>query len=425
MRMPVLVGLLSILFLAGAVGLWGAQAQIAGAVLGKGTVEVSEVSTAVQHPIGGVVARIEARTGDRVEAGDVVIRLDDLQLRSELVVTEGQLYETMANQARLEAMVDDAPDMVLPVLLQEAAAKYPNIATLLARKKRELDAHYTALENSDRLLARQIDQVSEQIAGINAQLEAKIAHQALLSKELADSDTLAAKGLLKRSVVFDQQKDALNTRGEVGRLRARAAELQGKILELELKRLTLAPDLKTKASDELSKLRPDRIKFLEKRLALLNDLSQLDIRAPVSGTIHDSKVEGLRSVVVKAKTLMSIVPSDIPIAVKVLIDATDIDQVFIGQETALRFSAFSRRNTPVIFGDVGQISADAFLDPKTRKPYYEVHVILRIGELDKLEGKALIPGMPAEAFISTSSRTPLNYVTKPLKDYFDRAFRDA
>lgn len=425
LRMPMMVGIVSVVFMGGAMGLWGTTTQIAGAVLGKGSVGAADVATAVQHPVGGVVAQVMARGGDKVRAGDVILRLDDRDLRAALEATETLLFETLAGQARLEAVVDEAPALTPHPLLVQAAAQRPDIATLMDRQRRELDAHYEALANQERLLGRQMDQVREQITGIEAQLAAKTAQAALLAEELEKSEALAAKGLIKRKEHFDQNRAALDIQGETGRLRARAAELRGRIAELELKRLGLAPDLRAKASDKLARLRTERAKHMEKRQKLISDLNQLEVRAPVSGTVHDSKVEGLRSVVVKAKTILSIVPETTQKVMKVKIAATDIDQVFVGQEAALRFAAFSRRSTPVIYGDVSQVSPDVFLDPKTRKPYYDVEILLREGEQARLEGKPLIPGMPVDAFISTSPRTPLNYVTKPLMDYLDRAFRDA
>lgn len=424
MRGQMMIGLCGMLFLGGAVGIWGSQTTIAGAVLGKGTIEASDRKVAVQHPIGGVVDQILARNGDHVTAGQILLRLDDYDLRAQLAIIDGQLFELLANQARLEAVIDSVHSLTPHPLLHEAAQTNPEVAALLSRKETELEAHYQALTQEDRLLARQIDQVAKQIAGVEAQLESRTAHMALLEAEMERSEGLAEKGLLNRSVMFDQQKDALNTRGEIGRLQAWIAELNVKIAELDLKRQTLAPGAKIKASEDLSRLRPDRAELLEKRAAVLHDLTLLDVRAPIDGTVHDSQIEGLRSVVVKAKTVMSIIPSDAPVLIQVRIDANDIDQVFVGQETSLRFSSFSHRSTPIVFGDVTQVSADAFLDPVTRKPYYEAYVDLRRGELERLEGKELIPGMPVEAFIATTPRTPLTYVLKPLKDYFDRAFRD-
>jgi len=123
--------------------------------------------------------------------------------------------------------------------------------------------------------------------------------------------------------------------------------------------------------------------------------------------------------------LMYVVPRDKPVSVAVRVDAGDIDQVFVGQNASLKFSSFSRRSTPVILGEVSNVSADAFLDQKTQKLYYDVEVSLPVDELKKLGDKSLISGMPVNAFITTENRSPLTYVTKPIMDYFDRAFRDS
>jgi len=129
LRMPMMVGIVSVVFMGGAMGLWGTTTQIAGAVLGKGSVGAADVATAVQHPVGGVVAQVMARGGDKVRAGDVILRLDDRDLRAALEATETLLFETLAGQARLEAVVDEAPALTPHPLLVQAAAQRPDIAT--------------------------------------------------------------------------------------------------------------------------------------------------------------------------------------------------------------------------------------------------------------------------------------------------------
>lgn len=423
--MPLGIGFLAALFLFAVLGIWGTVTNISGAVVGKGKVQVSTTRTALQHPIGGVISEILAKNGDRVRAGDIILRLDDTALLSELEIVEGELFEALANEARLVALVDDLPDLVPHPVLQEAADTRPDIAALIDRHSRRLTAQRAALDSQNRLLQEQARQVQEQIIGVQAQLEAKLQRKSYVNQELVQDLILSEKGLIKLSEIFALRKDLATTEGEIGNLRAKAAELSGKVAELELKRLDLIPASTEKSVDALSKLRPLRTKFLVKRLSMLNKLAQLDVRAPISGAIHDSKVEGLRSVVVAAKPLMYIVPSEEPISIAVQISSTDIDQLYLGQPASLKFRSFNRRLAPVIMGEVSLISADAFLNPKTKKAYYDVEISLSMDELAKLEGKTLIPGMPVDAFLSTTSRSPLNYITKPLMDYFDLAFRDA
>ena len=424
MRRPLAMGLVAVLLLLGVLGVWSVRARIAGAVIGQGVIEVSSTMTAVQHPIGGVVAEILLRDGDPVQAGAVVLRLDDRQLRSDLTVVESDLYEALANIARLEAAIEGRTEMILHPVLAEAAT-LPDIATLLDRQRRQLTAYFMANLAEEGLLDEQVSQVGAQIEGVEAQLAAKSDEAALVSQELVKARDLNAKGLIKFSELLNLEKAEVVIRGESGRLTAQIAELRGKIAEIDLKRHSVAPDAAAALVTELTRLRPERTRFLERRASILDGLTKLDIRAPVSGRIYESKVLGLRSVVVAASPLMMIVPDDVPVQANVRVFATDIDQIYAGQEASLKFKAFNGRQLPIILGQVAQISADSFLDQRTQKTYYEVKVALLPAELAKLGAQDLIPGMPVEAFMSTESRTPLNYVLRPILFYFDRAFRDA
>jgi HlyD family secretion protein len=89
------------------------------------------------------------------------------------------------------------------------------------------------------------------------------------------------------------------------------------------------------------------------------------------------------------------------------------------------FSAFPSRTTPELTGHITGVSADALIDQRTQMPYYRAEIIPDEGEIEKLDGLTLIPGMPVEAFIRTNERTPLAYLLKPFTDYFARAFRES
>lgn len=163
---------------------------------------------------------------------------------------------------------------------------------------------------------------------------------------------------------------------------------------------------------------------MQRRLSSLETLSRTDLRAPVSGVVYDSRVFALQSVVSPAEPIMYIIPQDQPMVVSARIDPIHVDQVHVGQEASLRFAAFDQRMTPEVFGHVTKLSADVFTDQATGISYYQVELIPSEGEMQKLGGQTLLPGMPVEAFIKTAERSPLNYLAKPLTDYFVRAFRE-
>lgn len=424
-RRPVVLGVVAMLGLLAIFGAWAMRAEIAGAVIGTGAIELSTTRTVVQHPIGGVVMEILHREGDRVDAGEVVLRLDDRNLRSDLTVTESALFETLASIARLEAGLEGRTKLLVPDLLGKAAADDPALQALVARQQRQLDDHFTTISTEMQLLEEQITQIEAQIDGVSAQLAAKTDEQAILAAELVRGQNLSAQGLIRSAELASLEKSDAMVRGEIGRLQAQIAELRGKITEAGLKRLAILPDAAELMGVELSRLRPERAKLIEARAGLLDELSLLEIRAPVAGRIINSQVQGLRSVVVAASPLMMIVPADEPVLAMVRIAATDIDQVYTGQEASLRFTAFNGRQIGIVLGRVQQISADAFLDPITQKSYYKVAVALDDGEMAALGDVDVVLGMPVEAFLTSESRTPLSYVLRPIKFYFDRAFRDA
>ena len=165
---------------------------------------------------------------------------------------------------------------------------------------------------------------------------------------------------------------------------------------------------------------------LEERFSALNErLSRMDIRASVSGVVYGLSVFTPRSVIRAAEPVLYLIPQDRPLVITVQVPPIHIDQVFVGQNAVLRFSALDQRSTPELFGKVVKVSPDAFTDETSRMSYYRAEILLDTGETDRLPASVtLIPGMPVEAFIRTQDRTPLAYLIKPLSDYFAKAFRE-
>lgn len=423
-RKPLGIGLGALLGLVGVTFAWATTFSISGAVIGKGQVQASANRIAVQHPRGGVVAEILATDGDRVKSGDVVLRLENTQLGAELAATESGLFEILANEARLEAELQDRHEVEPQPILQEAIRKNPELQDMLQQQQDQLDAHYESVATQVSLLEEETQQIDEQAIGEQATLDAKVEELALLENELAVATESLSNGLITKTVVTTFQQEVIAAKGEIGRLMSKVAELKGMVSGQQLKLNAVPLDAKKLSADQLNLLRQQSAKLIEDRNAILSSISQLDVRTPVSGMVFDSQVLGPRSIVEAAKPIMYIVPDDQPMLIVVRVEAIDIDQVEIGQRSALRFTTFNRRATPMIDGTVTAISADAFTDERTQGFYYYVDVALVEEELVKLGDVSLISGMPVEAFLTTESRSPASYVVKPIVDYFAKAFRD-
>ena len=419
------IGFIALFCLVVGLGGWAAMANIAGAIVSSGMIEVEANRQVVQHPEGGVVGEILADDGDVVEAGSVLVRFDDTLLRSELAIVEGQLFELMARRGRLEAERDDFEGIAFPDELEGMAAEAGiDVQNLKAGQLRLFAARRDSLKKEAEQLAERKIQIERQIEGSEAQLSALERQSQLLSEELADQTDLLNKGLAQASRVLALQREEARLLGQVGELTAAVAESRGRIAETEIEILKLKSSLREEAITTLRDLEYSEIELKERRLSTLETLSRMEVRAPSSGVVYGTTIYALRSVVRPAEPLMYIVPQDSPFVISARIEPIHIDQVHQGQEAKLVFSAFNARTTPELEGVVTKVSADVFTDEVTGQVYYAAEILPIEGELVKLEGQELLPGMPVESFIRTTDRTPLAYLTKPLMDYFNRAFRE-
>ncbi|WP_019953475.1 HlyD family type I secretion periplasmic adaptor subunit [Yoonia vestfoldensis] len=423
-RRYMIIGTAALAVLVGGFGTWSVMAEINGAVITSGQIEVDRNRQVVQHPFGGVVAEILVVEGDSVAEGDLLISLDPTDLQSELAIVEGQYFEILARRARLEAERDDATALVFdPILL---GAGTPEAAELMQGQERLFAARLeTSLQSIDQL-TQQRAQIASQITGITAQQTALQTQQGLIARELADQQSLLDRGLSQASRVLALQREEASLLGRVGELTAQAAQAAERMTEIEIQVLGLASARREEAITRLRDLQFNQLELAERRQTLLRQLDRLDIRAPVSGIVYGMQVFAPRSVIRPADPVLFLIPQDRPLVIATQVQTTDIDQVFVGQDVTLRFSAFDQRRTPELAGRVTLLSADAFQDEVTGQSFYRAEVQLNDGEIQRLPADlALLPGMPVEAFVRTGDRRPMDYLIKPLADYFTRAFRDS
>ncbi len=420
---PMVTGAITILVLVGGFGTWAMESEIKGAIIAFGRIEVDQNRQVVQHLDGGVVSEILVKEGDTVTEGQVMVRLDAESLQSELAVVEGQLFEVLARRARFEAERDNAEALVFEPLLRDATN--PIAPGLMEGQVRLFEARNDSETQEKSQLARRREQIGNQIDGIDAQQVALGTQLSLITEELVSQQSLLDRGLAQASAVLALQRQQASLSGQSGELTASRAEAEGRQTELDIEILRIDTTRREDANTRLRDLQFNEIELSEKRRALITRLERLDIRAPVSGIVYGMAVFTPRSVIRAAEPVLYLVPQDRPLVIATQVQPSNIDSVFVGQDVSLRFSAFDQRETPELFGTVVQVSADAFTDQGSQVSYYRAEIQLNEGEMARLDPNLhLIPGMPVEAFISTTSRSPMAYLLKPLSDYFTKAFRE-
>ena len=422
-----LTGYALILLLFGGAGVWATTTHIAGAVIAPGTIVVQSNVKKVQHPTGGVVAKIFAHDGDRVAAGQVLIRLDDTVARATVGVVRAQLDELKARQARLMAERDEAAEISFPdeLLVREAETQ---LAATLAGERKLFESRRTAKLGQRSQLQQRVSQAREEIRGLRAQQVGKEQELALIDTELVGVNDLYNKNLVSISRLMQLRRDKARLLGERGQYIAQIARTKGKISETELQIIQLGKDFRTEVLKGLRDAQGKIAELTERLAAAQDQLKRIDIRAPQDGVVNQLNVHTVGGVVGNGELLMEIVPRDDTLIIETKVQPRDIDQVITGADAVVRILAGEERANPDLTGKVTMISADLKRERSAagmvERAYYVVRVSLSKEEVERLGDLKLVPGMPAEAFIQTYARTPLQYLIKPLTDQMARAFRE-
>jgi HlyD family secretion protein len=416
-------GLALVALLFGGFGVWAATTSLSGAVIAVGQVVVESNVKKVQHPTGGIVGEIRVRDGDRVQTGDLLMRLDETVTRASLSMVSKQLDQFEARLARLVAERDSLPEIRFPPSLTERSSN-PDVAEVMAGERSLFEARRTAIEGQRAQLSERVTQMGQEIRGLEAQAAAKRKQVGFINQELEGVEKLYKQNLVPITRLNALQREASRLDGEEGQLVAQIAGSRGKIAETELQIIQLVQDLKREVAAELRDSQSKIGELVERKVAAEDQLRRIDIRAPQNGFVHQLAVHTIGGVINPGEPIMLIVPQADSLVVEARIQPHDIDQVHAGQQVTLRFSAFSQRTTPEIFAKVSRVSADLTREAQTNVSYYTLRITIPEEELKKLDGKVLVPGMPVEAFIQTSSRTALSYLIKPFEDQIARAFRE-
>lgn len=411
------------LLLVGAVGGWLVSTELRGAVIAPGQLVVESNARKIQHPTGGVVGAIFARDGDRVKAGDVLLRLDDTQTRANLAVIVKSLNEFAARQARQVAERDAKPSVSFPAELLSQQSD-PEVTRLIDGEQRLFENRVKMREGQKSQFRQQVKQAGERIAGLSAQLTAKAQEIEWNQKELVGIRDLWSKNLIPFTRVSALERDGARLAGESGQLVALMAETKGRISEVELRIIQIDQDMRAEIDKDLAEIRAKRSELTEKRVAAEDSLKRIDIRSPIDGRVHQSTVHTMGGVVTSTEPLMLIVPTDDVLVAESRVSPTDVDQLQLGQQAVVQLGAFNQRTTPKLNGRVVHISPDVSVDQKSGVAFYSVRVSIPESEVERLGSVRLVPGMPLVAFMQTDMRTVLSYLIRPLQEQIDRAFRE-
>jgi HlyD family type I secretion membrane fusion protein len=401
----------------GGFGLWSVTAPLNGAVVANAVVKVEGNRKSVQHLDGGIVKQLNVKEGDHVNAGDVLIVLDDSEARANFDVLSQQYKVLRAAEARLTAEFNGQTEFTPPANLAD------DEKSIWEAQRRLFESKQAAINGQRQVLQEKIQQLEAQISGDENQITAYKQESASVHQEMATISPLVDKGLIAQTRRTQLQRTGYGLDGQIAETTADMARNHEAIAE-QLQQIAQVEN--QQLSDVSKELQDTQAKMLDIIPRLADAKAVLDrtqIRSPYSGRVVGLTVFGVGSVIGKGEKILDIVPENDGLTVEARVAVDDISDVHPGMSAEVHLTAYKQRITPVIHGNVTDVSADRLTDERTGAPYYSALVQVDQDELKKLPNIQLYPGMPASVQIPTVHRTAFDYLVGPLTASFSTAFR--
>ncbi len=415
-------GLRVVVWLFGGLLVFMALVSISGAVIATGSVTVEGNYKTVQHLDGGIVAEILVRNGDRVKAGDTLVRIEAAQVQANLGVTRQRVQDLRIQKARLEAERDFRSNFALPAGIDISDTE---TAGIVAAQMSLFNARRASEDGRQSVLRQRLVQLQDAIRGLESQRTATKKQGEINARELASVLPLFEKGFVNQQRVAPLQRESARLEGEMGRLAAEIAKINNAIGETELQMAQSRKDYLSEVADELRRVETALGEQMETFGAASDRAARTEIKAPVSGLVHALAVHTEGGVITAATPILQIIPEGAKLQVEARLEPQSIDKVHAGLNATVRFPAFDSHTTPRVTGRVIKVSPAEIEDDRGQR-YFTAQIEVPPEEIARL-GRAhrLVPGMPAEVFIETAARSILSYLLKPLTDTVTRAFRES
>ena len=418
MEGPKRVGLIIIFLVFGVFGLWAAMAPLDGAAHAPGTVNVRSYSQVVQHLEGGIISDIMVQNGDMVDAGQPLLEIDNTQSLAQLDIITAQFVALKAREARLIAQRDRLGEVNFPESLNSNDL---NVRQELASQTSIFSSQKASRESTIEVFEQRIGQLQSKLNGLDARKSAKEELAQSFAEELGDVGELLSQGFSDKTRLRELERNVASLKGDAAELAANVSSTEIEIGETRLQIILTEREFQNDVAGQLGETQTNLNDATERTNALQDIVNRTVVRAPAAGIVSGMQFHTIRGVVQPGLPIADIVPQSEEFIVDAQVSPNDIDRVAIGMDATIRFSAFGSA-VPTIFGEVINLSADRIVDEVTGMPYYLARVVVTEEGKANLGDLILLPGMPAEVFIKTGSRTFLQYLFKPFSNALARSF---
>ncbi|HUE44799.1 MAG TPA: HlyD family type I secretion periplasmic adaptor subunit [Aestuariivirgaceae bacterium] len=402
---------------------WGFYAPLASAAIAPGVVSPDSSLNTIQHLEGGIVQEILVTEGDRVEKGDLLMRLSPVQAQASFSARERQWRRFEAERLRLEALEVDAESFAFPPELTSLTD--PDFQTFLANQQAQFGVQRQGLSERQAILGRRLGQLDQEVAAIERENEGLREQLDIVSEEIADKAQLLEQNLIRKPELLALRRLASQLKSQIASNEATIARAGQKAEEIELQILSLKTEFQDQLAHDLVRVNSELAQLEESMTSSRDVFRRTEIFAPVSGRVHNLRFETIGGIVRPGEKILDIVPAEDALVIEARLSPNDIDVVAVGQMARVHLTPYSARSMAPLEGHLVRISPDAKVDEATRETYYEVRIEVDPDMLERMATKVeMTPGMPAEVFILTGEQSLFSYMTAPVTSSFRRAFRE-
>ncbi len=418
-------GLFFLVITLGSFSFWAGFAPLSSALIASGEVVVNSYRKSIQHYEGGIVENIFVRNGDKVAAGDPLIRIDAIQAEAKQVSNEKRLLTTQAELERLLVEQNFGETFIFSDNLIESAKKDLDVHNALLQQGQLHSARLKAFTQEQQALNTRTEQIRQQMAGLSKQSSILKEQVESLKNEQQAYTTLFKEGLGDGQRARELDRSVLSTQNEIARLESEISRLIIQITETDLQIATRKQDYLKEVGERIRETQNNYYGFQEIQQLTADRINRSTVRSPEAGIVVDMQIHTLGSVAAPGQILLDLVPEHDTFVVEAKLMIQDINEVYAGQKADIRFSAFNAKITKVIEGEVINVSADRLINEHNQMPYYLARIrVTELGEKDMTDDMLLRPGMPAEVMIRRGDRTLFSYLLKPLSDSFARSLKE-
>lgn len=422
MRGPVMLVAATMLFVVIGGGLWGSLVPFSGAVISSGRVVAHGRNQIVQHLEGGIIQKILVKEGDRVTKDQPLVLLNDTAARSNLNRLTFQRDIARARLARLNAERETATEINFPKDLLERSKTRPGLKATIDSQRREFAANQNELQSQVSVFDRRAQVYLDEIGGLNSIKDQKVKQITLLQDQIDKSNYLMKQGLERSSRNYILLRDKSRLDSDVGDMIASLSKSKNNVEKVKAEKLQYLSSRLKVINKDMTEVQSKLIELSEAIRNTRFVVDRTEIKSPIAGVIVQIEKNTTSSVITPGQKILEIFPQDEVLTIEARVDPKDIENIGIKQHAVVTFPSIKKLDRMYIQGEVSYVSADVLTDPNTSTTYYVSKIELK--DLDGFAYKTLIPGMTAEIFFHTKSRTFFSYIAEPLIRVVKRSLTD-